>query len=410
MMLLNGLRMAADLAFYYAFAGFFVAFVGTPDCLPGILIPSLCFALSSGLRDKKPLRLAVLLPEAIAFLLPGIGTVDRIALIPAVGYTVFLAWTGNYSLSHGRQRETFLLFFKIYLPFFLLITLLGGVRNLISASLPMALIMLTCSVFLLQVLRHEPEVYRQPRFLLRSLLPLALLLGAAWLLHFPAVLSALGAAAAAVYQATVVPVVMGITYALAFLIIHILTPLMALFPTEDSDTSLETAFESLTDETVTSAAGGVTLPFRILRALGILLVVALVILVLILLFRRLAGRHTEEPGEAETLSSERRTDQPQPPEAPGLRLPRSPRDPVNQVRRQYRRYLHLCAVHGFTPHISYTSGDIQRNTEALFPDPAPAEELRGLYIQARYHGIAAKEDALRARDLVSDLKKQKSRD
>ena len=406
MMLLNGLRMAADLAFYYAFAGFFVAFSGTPDCLPGILIPSLCFAVSSGLRNKKILRLTVLLPEAITFFLPGIGAGDRIALIPVVGYTVFLAWTGNYSLAHGRQKETFLLFCKIYLPFFLLITLLGGVRNLISASLPMALIMLTCSVFLLQVLRHEPEVYRQPRFLLRSLLPLALLLGIAWLLHFPAVLSALGTAAAAVYQATVVPVVMGITYVLAFLIIHILSPLMALFPTEDSDTELETAFESLTDETAVSGSSGIALPFLILRTLGILLVIALVILVLVLLFRRLAGKRTNSESEG-PASSERRTDRSPPPEAPGLRLPRSPRDPVNQVRRQYRRYLHLCATHGFTPHVSYTSGDIQRNTDTLFPDPAPAEELRSLYIRARYHGIAAKEDALRARDLGNNLKEQK---
>lgn len=47
MMFLHTLRLAGDLSFYYAFAGFFAAsFGGTP--MPLVLVwPALCFGLAS---------------------------------------------------------------------------------------------------------------------------------------------------------------------------------------------------------------------------------------------------------------------------------------------------------------------------------------------------------------------------
>lgn len=55
MMFLHTLRLAGDLSFYYAFAGFFAAsFGGTP--MPLVLVwPALCFGLAScALRAAAP--------------------------------------------------------------------------------------------------------------------------------------------------------------------------------------------------------------------------------------------------------------------------------------------------------------------------------------------------------------------
>lgn len=59
MMFLHTLRLAGDLSFYYAFAGFFAAsFGGTP--MPLVLVwPALCFGLPSALVWPPALRAAV---------------------------------------------------------------------------------------------------------------------------------------------------------------------------------------------------------------------------------------------------------------------------------------------------------------------------------------------------------------
>lgn len=56
MMFLHTLRLAGDLSFYYAFAGFFAAsFGGTP--MPLVLVwPALCFGLASCFEGSRPLR------------------------------------------------------------------------------------------------------------------------------------------------------------------------------------------------------------------------------------------------------------------------------------------------------------------------------------------------------------------
>ena len=87
MMFLHTLRLAGDLSFYYAFAGFFAAsFGGTP--MPLVLVwPALCFGLASCFEGNRPLRttLAALSAAALLFLPTG---ADKLCYFPAAVYPV----------------------------------------------------------------------------------------------------------------------------------------------------------------------------------------------------------------------------------------------------------------------------------------------------------------------------------
>lgn len=101
MMFLHTLRLAGDLSFYYAFAGFFAAsFGGTP--MPLVLVwPALCFGLASCFEGSRPLRttLAALSAAALLFLPTG---ADKLCYFPAAVYPVLLAYTGDFALSPVR--------------------------------------------------------------------------------------------------------------------------------------------------------------------------------------------------------------------------------------------------------------------------------------------------------------------
>ncbi len=105
MMFLHTLRLAGDLSFYYAFAGFFAAsFGGTP--MPLVLVwPALCFGLASCFEGSRPLRttLAALSAAALLFLPTG---ADKLCYFPAAVYPVRLAYTGQQAFTQQRPVLT----------------------------------------------------------------------------------------------------------------------------------------------------------------------------------------------------------------------------------------------------------------------------------------------------------------
>ena len=96
MMFLHTLRLAGDLSFYYAFAGFFAAsFGGTP--MPLVLVwPALCFGLASCFEGSRPLRTTLAALSAAALLLLPTGA-DKFCYFPAAVYPVLLAYTGDFA-------------------------------------------------------------------------------------------------------------------------------------------------------------------------------------------------------------------------------------------------------------------------------------------------------------------------
>ena len=400
------LRAAGDLAFYYSYAAFFVSLSGSAFSLPGILIPSFFYALSRIGRKSRTLRCTVALLGAAALLVPVLGLWDRIALVPAVAYAGYLARNDNYALSHDRQTDVFLLFCKSYPIFFAIIALMGGFRLLASYSLLPALLTVVVNVFLLRVLRHEPEIYTKPRFLLESLRTPAAFLFAAWLMHLDAVTTAVKTVLFALYQYVIVPLLWAVLYLFALIISLLVTPLMQLFSgAEVTSLDMESGIEGLADQAASDSTGeSYPLILQALKILALLAVIAAVCTFLILFFRRLAGDRQTAAASDEPTQVSHRTVRP-PAAEKEERLPVSPLHPVNQVRRQYRRYLKLCRSLGYTPNIFDTSRDICRESSGLFPGEASAAaQLRELYLRARYRGEATREDAVRASRLVDQLR------
>ena len=76
------LRMLADLSFYYTFAGFVAALLGGRGAMLALLVQCVLFGLSYLCRKRRWLRIAVLLPMALCWLLYPAGA-DRLVMIPA---------------------------------------------------------------------------------------------------------------------------------------------------------------------------------------------------------------------------------------------------------------------------------------------------------------------------------------
>lgn len=409
MTLLIWLKIMADLSFYYAYAGFIASFTGSAFSLPGIVIPSILCAVSMFVpKDRRLCRTAVMLPGIVCFLLPGMSSGDRIALIPALLYCGYLARTDTYDLSHTRQSDVFLLFVKSYPVFFIVMLLLGCLDRLMAYSLSPAVLTVTLCVFLMRVLRHEREIYTAPRFLLTNGMTLAAVLAAAWILHLKAVTDFLTSVLLAFYNNVIMPILMAVIYAAAGIITFVITPLFALFGQisgeEDTQTEMDLSGTDLSDfESVDQVQAQWLL--QLLKALVLLALIALAAAVLVRLFRYLAGSHSEDADPA-LLSGEEHADPVRPDHAGDSGTPLSPLHPVNRVRRQYRRYLKLCRERGFTPAICHTSRDICHCAAGLYEDSSPADQLRELYIRARYQGCASREDAAAAEQLVNELRRQ----
>ena len=166
MMFLHTLRLAGDLSFYYAFAGFFAAsFGGTP--MPLVLVWSaLCFGLASCFEGSRPLRttLAALSAAALLFLPTG---ADKLCYFPAAVYPVLLAYTGDFALSPMRQAERLRWLCRVW-PFFAVAMLLWNANAVLSAALPFATAAAVLLVGFNRTTRQDPEISTRPGYLLLS--------------------------------------------------------------------------------------------------------------------------------------------------------------------------------------------------------------------------------------------------
>ena len=408
MTLLLWVRILGDLAFYYAFAGFFVSVNGSAFCLPGILIPSFLCALS--VRGERPaLRVGITLISAVCLVLPGIGLADRIAFLPAYAYVIYLARTGRCSLSCDRQKDMLKRFCVSYPLFFLMCCMFGGFSLLCRYSLPSAVIMLSAGIYLLQTLRHEPEIYLQRTYLIRSLVPPFLLAAAAWLLQLNVVVQAAKAVCGAFYRAVLAPVLMAFSYVFVSLFTVIFYPIIFLLSILQLDVENAEETELTTSETLDLATGestGLPIWLRVLLILAAAAVLILLCVKLLRLFRRLAGG-TEEGKTGGMSSEEVRGGQEYPAKTPGAAGNFSPLHPVSRIRRRYRQYLRLCGEKGLVPHESDTSADILQESAGLFPQTEDLRTLREIYIRARYGAQASQEDAACAGEIVEKLRKGK---
>ena len=408
MTLLLWVRILGDLAFYYAFAGFFVSVNGSAFCLPGILIPSFLCALSVR-GDRPALRVGITLISAVCLVLPGIGMADRIAFLPAYAYVIYLARTGRCSLSCDRQKDLLKRFCVSYPLFFLMCCMFGGFSLLCRYSLPSAVIMLAAGVYLLQTLRHEPEIYLQRTYLIRSLVPPFLLAAAAWLLQLNVVAQAVTAACSALYRTVLLPVLSAVSYAVIGLFTVVFSPVVFLLSLLTLSTGSTEETELVETEEMDLASGtGIGIPIwvRVLLMLAIAAALIALCVLLIRLLRRLAGGKVQ--GKIGGMASEEvRGGAEHPGKVPGAAANFSPLHPVSRIRRRYRQYLRLCRDKGSALLESDTSADVLSRTAGLFPDPEDCSRLREIYIRARYGADASQEDDAAAKEILEKLRKGK---
>lgn len=201
---LHGLRILGDLAFYYAFAGFFAAGFGGHPTIWVLLWPAVCFAAATCFRGNPSLRTVLALASAAALpFLP--ARADQLVYLPAVCYVTLLAVREEFGLSAVQQGERFRWLLRIW-PLFGAAMLLWNADAVLTTALPMAITAALALVWFTRTTRQDPEVYSAPSYLLISGGLLAALSGAAFLLSRSAVMNGAKALAAAVYFKLLVPV------------------------------------------------------------------------------------------------------------------------------------------------------------------------------------------------------------
>ncbi len=399
MMILHSLRLAGDLGFYYAFAGFFAACWGGHPAPLVLLWPALCFGAASHFASSRPLRTGLAaLSLAVLIVLP--TGADRLCYLPAAVYPALLAWAGDFSLSPAVQGERFRWLCRVW-PFFGAAMLLWSVDNVLAVSLPFALTAAVLLVCFARIARQDPEVAAQPRYLLLSGGVMAAVCAVPFLLSRSAVVSGAKAAASAVYFGGIVPVlqfflnnvvVQGVVWVFQK-ILQFIHWLFTLFPPKP----LERVEMASVDEMIANArkAGETAEPpmdgMQVLTAAGILLAVAVVVLLV-----RHFLRQKPQAAPAAADPTVRRSTHRRARRWPGFFL-----SPAAKVRRQYSLYLEHCQRHGVTILRGDTSLDLTGRAYGM--DFAAEAELRQIYLRARYAGVATAGDAARAEELVKKI-------
>ena len=400
MWMMTFLKMAADLGILLSAAGFFVLPLGG-HAMPLLLsVPAfaLCFALSFLLRDRGILRFLPLLPAGLFVLYPGLSAVDIVILSVELLYAVWLTVRKAYVPVWEIQAEIFSLYWKIFLGVLVVEWLIAPVETR-TMTLPAGLMASACCILLNRSLRHDPSVYRTPRFQLVNLAGVAAVAVIAALLGSETFLSIVGAGLKWFYDTLIAPLLMGVIYLFTLLIkglSWVLSFIKIEKPEKKEDMNLDSG-EGSTEMELVEREDPAAVEF-----LTAVLIIAAAIAVFFLL-RALARSMRKARQEKAVQSVTRRY------AAEAVEHdPMPPRGPVRRIREIYRRFLRLCLRREIALTRSDTSLDVQQKSEYLFEQEDSAA-LRRLYLKARYRETADEEEAEQARALYQKLKKEEKK-
>lgn len=401
MIVMNILRMLVDVAFYGAFAGLIAANCGGGGAFVGALIQCVCFGLSSAAGKRRLLRLALLLPMGLGWVIHRDSPADCVLLIPTAVYIVALAWKGDYALDHDRQRHLFGVFWKVLLPVVAIVMLAGGTAAVAAVSMPYALTMLVCSVLLLRALRHDPSVYRQKNYQLINVSAVALVVAAARLVSSKTFLRGCAAAGKTVYVHVLRPL-LELLLQLLLLVFEGVSKLIALLPFGGGARAQSQEAAELDLNGVENMFGDdfeIKQPGLLLRLLGWGLLIAAAVVLLVVFFRWLNRRR---PSAAVSSAAEAgRT----PVETDRREKRKRETSPVRKIRAQYRGFLKWCAGLGVETRTDSTSLDVHRRFCCVSDQAETSGQIRELYIQARYADKADQDGVRRMKQLCAEAKK-----
>lgn len=398
------LRMLVDVSFFCTFAGFAAAKFGSGGVFAGMLIQCACYGLSGLAGSRRGLRLAALLPIALCWVIAWPNVAECIFLIPTAVYVVWLVWKGDYTLEHERQKRLFGVFWKIMVVFIPLAVIFGGAAEITAVSVPYALIMLVCSVLLLRALRHDEKVYCSRQYQVTNILTVFLALAAAYLVSSKAVLNAAAAGLKAVYTAVLQPI-LALLLNLILMVIWGIGWLWSLLPFGDGEMEFENMVQMDLSGTKEIIPDDLQLkePSDVVQAVAIVLGVAAAVVLLVLFFRWLNRR--EGRGAEFVQVQEQR-------EGVGIvRIERKEKEtqPVKKIRAQYRGFLKWCAGAGVHTEKASTTLDVHRSISAVKGCDETSNQIRKIYIQARYADRADKNAAKEMKQLCEQIKKPKEK-
>lgn len=389
MSFLMGIKVFADLCLYFGIAGGAAPWFGGTELF--LLWPALLCAAGvwlAALGEKWPvMRFAGLIPPLASLLLAG-RLLDFFLLAPALIYTVLILLTGRFDLNRERYHD-----------FFFRSLLVAGALSLLVISYPtsswqnlvffMALYLLL-GIFMMRQLRLDQGGWGTRGLNMLSLMATIAFGGVLCLLAW-LVLQLCGPVWG-VISSILVYILSGIVYAVVFLS-KFLPSLGAQGPKE-----FEMPEMTMGNDPMSKQLKDFENPMtdQVLTIIGIVLAVVIAVLVI---WRMLKTTKKRKAVTARMTSSER-IDVPRE-TAPSLFS--SNRD---KVRRAYRKFMQLLLERGVTLKQSDTTAEIQ-SSAAFLRDPAPAGELRKLYLTARYDEDAevTGQQAKEAKDLLKTIRK-----
>lgn len=392
MVFIHTLRMVADLSVYFFIAELFVISQGGSSQFVQMLLLGLSYGLLVFLQNRKFNKRFMLLPVAV-FFVPGSYF---LALVPPVIYILYLIYTEKTLLSWDRQSELFSGSVKFFPLAGIAICLLGNTVNFVQYSLPMVLVSVATSVFLMRMLRQPPSVYLDPRYQRRNCLLFIVVLFMAWLFSRDFMFRLAGSAMHFVYMNAIYPV-LNCFITLFMVVLKIIMALFSWFKfgevrfTENHLGGAE--FGPTFKDAVIIGDNVATTETFLTAILAIVLLVAA-----FYFFRWLALHNGEETFISRGFDMIRGKDSAKPKKERATTT-------VLQVRRQYRIFLKLYKDHGGKIANSSTSRDVLQRSVEILPDISRdiLEEMRRIYLNARYGGTATKSDLKRMKQINKEL-------
>ena len=392
MIFIHTLRMISDLSVYYFFADLFVVSTGHPSQLFYMLFLSFCYGMLVYLQKKNFCKLYILLP-LLVLILPGR---NLLALLPPIAYILYLALKGQLNLSWERQSELFFLSIKLFLVGGVFLCLSGNYSNFVQYALPMVFLSLSASVLLMRMLRHDSSTYLDSQYQRKNCLIFLAVLLLAWLLSRDFVFTLLGNTIQTFYMKGIYPL-LNLLIACFVSLLRILIKLFSwitlgkitleenklpdgeMGPTyADFSTSLETHVSDV-------------------KAILTMLAIIALLTAAFFFFRWLALHKGEDSliGQGLDMIHE--------PDYVTTKKERAATT-VLQVRKQYRIFLKRYSEYGGRLEISTTSEDVLAHSAKVLPnDQGVLNEMRAIYLQARYRGTATKADLRRMKQINKEL-------
>lgn len=393
MIFIHSLRMVADLSVYFYFAELFVVSSGGASQLIPMLLLSFSYGILVFMQTRNFKKIYMVLPFLV-FLFPGS---HLLALLPPIIYILYLIWKEQTGLSWDRQSELFSLGIKIFLIAGVCISLSGNFANFVQYALPIAIISLVTSVFLMRMLRHEAATYLSPQYQRKNCLVFLIVLFFAWLFSRDFIFEFIGNTISTAYMKGIYPILMlFVSLFVAFL--KLIIRLFSWFKFggfEFEENKLPEGDMGPTANDITTAIGE---HVGSVEKLLTILVIAALLLCAFFFFRWLILHKGEDSFISQGLDMIRHTD-------PAHTKKERATTTVLQIRRQYRIFLKLYREHGGRLEDSFTSEDILHCSMRILPYETAdvLNEMREIYMNARYRGTASKADLKRMKQINKQL-------